>query len=618
MNINTTEILNKTDIVDVVGKFVRLQEKGANWVGLCPFHKDSTPSLTVNQSKQIYKCFVCDDKAGDSIQFLMDMGYTFKEATAYLDGNNVQANGEVNWSEVKKDLVEWTQIEPPRPPISHEHHHWGLPSKVWEYHTAEGKVLGYVCRFDTDEGKQVIPQTYKQSSKGVEQWRWSGFDNPRPLYNLHYLIKYPEARFCVVEGEKCAEYLQSYYKPEKLIVTTWIGGAKAVKYTDLTPLYGRNGILWADNDEAGRSAMLEIHQQIKAFSEVKWVHIPDEPEYPEKYDCADTEWTKDGLNSFLKAQIGEVPVVEVVEEVEKPEPKFLGKHLITFKDGTDLWIKSIRPENNKLTLGFQKFDDVLKGKLRGKLIGFFGYGGAKKSLLAQFIGKENIMNNQRGVYSSMEMGLAAVMERQIDMSLDDGQPISPAYAFERGVNIENNEAEVRDVLDKIYELYYKDKLFLTDSAAMTSERYEEYIDEIELHIGKVDFLIVDGLSMMGGTGTEVELYSEHSKQLKELAKKKNILIILICHLSKGGKVTDRDPSKLIRGSEKIKDNVDGYVCLSRISIDGTEDNLEPTKGYARLVDKRGSGKIIDVTFDIKPKSANFFETDDVTMGSNFL
>lgn len=61
----------QTDIVEVIGQHVELRRRGQNWVGLCPFHTEKTPSFTVTPSKDIFKCFGCG-KGGDVYSFLMD------------------------------------------------------------------------------------------------------------------------------------------------------------------------------------------------------------------------------------------------------------------------------------------------------------------------------------------------------------------------------------------------------------------------------------------------------------------------------------------------------------------------------------------------------------------
>ena len=53
------EVRQKNDIVDVVSGYVRIKQKGANYVGLCPFHNEKTGSFSVSPSRQIFKCFGC-------------------------------------------------------------------------------------------------------------------------------------------------------------------------------------------------------------------------------------------------------------------------------------------------------------------------------------------------------------------------------------------------------------------------------------------------------------------------------------------------------------------------------------------------------------------------------
>lgn len=77
-------IKQDNDIVDIISENVRLKKSGRNYVGLCPFHNDKSPSLSVSQEKQIYKCFSCGE-AGNVITFVMKYKkLTFQEAAKYL------------------------------------------------------------------------------------------------------------------------------------------------------------------------------------------------------------------------------------------------------------------------------------------------------------------------------------------------------------------------------------------------------------------------------------------------------------------------------------------------------------------------------------------------------
>ena len=78
------ELLARADVVDIVGRYVQLKKGGANFMGLCPFHGEKSPSFSVSPSKQFYHCFGCG-KNGNAISFLMEHGgMTFVEAVKDL------------------------------------------------------------------------------------------------------------------------------------------------------------------------------------------------------------------------------------------------------------------------------------------------------------------------------------------------------------------------------------------------------------------------------------------------------------------------------------------------------------------------------------------------------
>ncbi len=78
------ELLARIDVVEVVGRYVQLRKGGANFMGLCPFHGEKSPSFSVSPSKQFYHCFGCG-KSGDAIKFLTEhTGASFREAVEDL------------------------------------------------------------------------------------------------------------------------------------------------------------------------------------------------------------------------------------------------------------------------------------------------------------------------------------------------------------------------------------------------------------------------------------------------------------------------------------------------------------------------------------------------------
>ncbi len=78
------EVRTRNDIVDIIGQYVNLKKKGANYFGLCPFHNEKSPSFSVSPGKQMYYCFGCG-AGGNVITFVMEYeNYSFVEAVKML------------------------------------------------------------------------------------------------------------------------------------------------------------------------------------------------------------------------------------------------------------------------------------------------------------------------------------------------------------------------------------------------------------------------------------------------------------------------------------------------------------------------------------------------------
>ena len=105
------KILDAADIVDVVSDFVHLRRRGSNYVGLCPFHNEKTPSFSVSRSKGICKCFSCG-KGGSAVHFIMEHEQmSYYEALKYLAKKyNIEIH-EKEQSEEEKLQSEVTKLQ---------------------------------------------------------------------------------------------------------------------------------------------------------------------------------------------------------------------------------------------------------------------------------------------------------------------------------------------------------------------------------------------------------------------------------------------------------------------------------------------------------------------------
>ena len=99
------EIRSKVDIVDIISSYLPLTQKGKNYFGVCPFHDDTNPSMSVSRDKQIYKCFSCG-ASGNVYNFIMDYEHvSFKEALKILaDKAGIEIKGiSISKKETKND-----------------------------------------------------------------------------------------------------------------------------------------------------------------------------------------------------------------------------------------------------------------------------------------------------------------------------------------------------------------------------------------------------------------------------------------------------------------------------------------------------------------------------------
>ena len=162
---------------------------------------------------------------------------------------------------------EWRVILPvpegaPTPPEKHPK--LGVPAMRWHYRDGAGRLLGFVCRFDVDGGKEIRSLVYAEHKKFGRQWRWLTFPKPRPLYNRDRLAARPDANVVVTEGEKAADAAAALL-PDHVAVTA-PGGSKAARAADWSALAGRRIVLWPDADPPGEAYVRDVLDMLAKLS----------------------------------------------------------------------------------------------------------------------------------------------------------------------------------------------------------------------------------------------------------------------------------------------------------------------------------------------------------------
>ena len=215
--------------------------------------------------------------------------------------------------------------EAPKPVFTHPR--LGQAAAAWAYKDGADRLLGYATRFDTHEGKEILPLTWCRLASGNEGWRWKAFPEPRPLYGLNRLAARPEAPLLIVEGEKTADAAGDLFPGH--VAITWPGGSNAVRKVDWRPLAGRDLVLWPDADEPGRKAAEQIAKLAfkAAAASVAMVELPGD--LPDGWDLADP--VPDGVDvDLILASAGPVRLA-----TELPPGYAMTPHGLVWRDVGD-------------------------------------------------------------------------------------------------------------------------------------------------------------------------------------------------------------------------------------------------------------------------------------------
>ncbi|TXH31736.1 MAG: hypothetical protein E6Q98_26670 [Rhodospirillaceae bacterium] len=343
MTFDLDAIRRANPLAATIGARVALTRNGGEWLGLCPFHQEKTPSFTVHEAKGFYHCFGCGAH-GDVISFIADYhSLDFRAACRLLGGESENALTPLHRSRLQDPIAAirdpyadlaaadpgaeeitagqavrcWNPKRPERPWVTYR------PSLVFAYRDKDNALIGYVLRIDLANGRKITgrkitPQIrYARLPDGSSAWTHWPFDKPRPLYNLPALTAHPERQVLVVEGEKAAEAARRLFANLPLAVTCWPGGGKAAHHADWSVLRDRSIVLWGDADRPGEEAMVGwqdrqqlwhdgVAQLCQAAGAKTIRVIPWDRDKPGGWDAADAElagMTADKVLAWLTARV---------------------------------------------------------------------------------------------------------------------------------------------------------------------------------------------------------------------------------------------------------------------------------------------------------------------------
>ena len=356
------------------------------------------------------------------------------------------------------------------------------------------------------------------------------------------------------------------------------------------PVTNRNQNLFMMANKLFKSSSL-------SFSEIKDIvlSIDSCSPNPLQNDATETPSGMKQIENLLKSAAG-------YSDGKRPEFKSVEPDYITFGDSIPNLIQHMIKDDRGLSTSFPSFDKILKNKMKGRLLTCIGLGGTKKSLYAQNLLIANCLNGrQRGLYSTMEMPTYELTSRFLDMTFSEEENYSQKLRRDLEENVFTEEDFILAIKEKA-----GDRVLITETPSMTAQKYDELLQKITANHGVVDILVVDGLSMMEDKDGEYKAMSFHSKELKELAKKWDILVVAICHVTKDVARDVRDLTAYIRGSGKVFDNSDYFISFS--SLYDAVDNQIKHLGFAKLYAKRGDGSVVDLIYNFNQKNLTMTES----------
>lgn len=246
-------------------------------------------SLRININTGKWSDFATGESGGDLISLYaaakgLNQGQAFKELSNKYSFSQPESVKTRSNPEINSPLIPPPDGTPPPD--------FGNASNVYTYKSSAGAVLFYICRVNTETGKNFFPFSWNGTKWVNKQW-----PEPRPLYGLEYLK--PEGPILIVEGEKAADAARILAKDRIYSVISWPGGANAYAKANWQRIKNRDVVMWPDadpiNPKTNRREGTHVMEQIAAILQTKTntIKIIDVTDLSDKSDAADFtgNWT---------------------------------------------------------------------------------------------------------------------------------------------------------------------------------------------------------------------------------------------------------------------------------------------------------------------------------------
>lgn len=543
------------DIVRIIGEYVRLKRGGnANeMVGLCPFHKERTPSFTITRDKQLFYCFGCQAN-GDVFDFV------------------TKVEGLASFGDAVKRVAELVGVDPadgsrttPKPPRAR------VPEPEWEepkqaagkivatypYTDEHGEILYEVCRLEPKSFRQRRPD-----GKGGYTWDMNGVR--RVLYRLPAVLEADTV--WIVEGEKDVHTLEA----AGVVATTNSGGANQKWQPEWTrALADRRVIVIPDNDEPGKKRAAAIVKELTGKAEeVIQIELPAGKDVTDFFEAGNTLYDLEQLVDEARRTANR----EVIEKRGLLDPR----EIIEYCDGGVGAFLDPSKRAKGLETGFRRFDEMTLGMHAGDLIILAARPAMGKTALALNIAANVASRGKAVAIFSLEMSRESLLTRVVCACARVDQ-----MKFRAGFLNRDERGRIMQAFNDICQM----PLFIDDHAAADLKTVHAKLANLRARKG-LDLVVIDYLQLMTVRARENrnQEVNSLSRGLKLMAREFKVPFLVLSQLSRAPEQrpgNHRPQLSDLRDSGGIEQDCD--VCAFIFREEVYKPDRDDLKGLAELI-----------------------------------
>lgn len=595
----------KIDIVEYIGRFTELRPKGSLYEGKCPIHgsDEGTPLVVYPQSDSYY-CFACES-GGDVIQFVRDYGNVSHTMAIKKLANEVNINIESNeeWQKSVrlegdcKKLVEKAKTQLPK--VIDYLHKRGFTNETIKLFELgfENNTLVIPIRNEHGQHVAIARRQFDRNPKYLNSRNNVLYDKSALLYNLDQAIKIRNKdELYMVEG-----YMDAISGHQMGLPTVAYCGNEVHK--DQLRTLSRSLrkiptiIYCPDNDKEGIKRVPRVRDYFRELLPRASVRILELPEgikdlndalqsgidvsalpkvHIDKYvlwlmldNCKSEEDEYDVAHNFLKSVSNPLFKANIIKQLcERWKRDFseLKDFFESYQEDTDELVKnaantseSIADLKNLYLRGeykthFQNLDKCIGGIVKSQVMIVGAYSSAGKTGWAiEYILRQVIKNKAKTVFFSLEMSKGKIMERIIAMILK----IKLSDVRELVLNGDERIAQVESKLAERLVIYDDNNLSIDDI-----EQRIVALNRKNTLGGPIDLVVVDYFTYLKGANT-YEGASAQALKMKGLAKKYNIILLMLSQLNRGANTYNEPTMDLLRMTGDIEASGDVIIMLWR-------------------------------------------------------